>query len=126
MTANLILPNILAVAAGGAIGAVLRYLVVLLSTATLGAAFPYGVLAANTFGSFAMGCGMVLLKDHSAAPLILVGLLGAFTTFSSFAADVVRLWESGSQMTSVTYVLLSVSLSVGALLAGLSVARAFS
>lgn len=90
----------LAVALGGAVGAVGRYLVVTRLGELLGYGFPYGTLAVNVIGSFLMGClveasALALPLSTEARGLILVGGLGAFTTFSTFALDVATFYERG-------------------------------
>lgn len=122
---------------GGGLGAAARYGLVRAAETSFGAAFPYGVLVANILGSFAMGlaAGWLMtrgsglgpfldLDGHDATKLALsTGLLGGFTTFSAFSLDAVRLWESGASVAALAYVALSVGLAIGALVAGLAVAR---
>ena len=84
--------QLLAVAAGGALGALLRYGMSLGVHGLLGRGFPYGTLTVNVTGSLAMGVLYVLLLERSALGpewrlALLVGLLGSFTTFSSFAIE---------------------------------------
>ena len=108
------------VALGGALGAVLRYLIF------LGVAFPFGTLLVNILGSFLMGLAFVLLLEDGldrAAVFVMTGVLGGFTTFSAFSLDAVRLFERGETGAAVGYVLVSVVLSVAALVAGLTAAR---
>ena len=119
---------LLAIAAGGAVGALLRYGV---STAThtyLGRAFPYGTLAVNVVGSLLMGLLFVLLVERSAAPpewraAILIGLLGAFTTFSTFSVETVGLMEEGRLGAALLNIAGSALLCVGACWIGLVLAR---
>ncbi|MBZ9654931.1 fluoride efflux transporter CrcB [Phyllobacterium lublinensis] len=119
---------ILLVASGGAIGSVARYLVGILATRILGAAFPFGTLAVNVIGGLLMGLFVELLArrfDGSAELrlFVAVGILGGFTTFSSFSLDVVVLWQRGELGLALIYVLASVILSIGALFFGLWLAR---
>lgn len=110
----------LSVAAGGAIGAVLRYLT------TLAVPFPFGTLTVNVLGSFVMGLFLVLLMDKGIdrwQPLVMTGVLGGFTTFSAFSLDTLRLWESGQGGMAVGYVLASVLLSLAAVFAAVMIAR---
>ena len=92
---------ILLVASGGAIGSVARYLVGVLMTRAFGADFPYGTLAVNVIGGFLMGLfiehyGAAASKDRLDLRLfVAVGIMGGFTTFSSFSLDVAVLWERG-------------------------------
>lgn len=118
--------NILLVALGGAAGSVARYLTVL-AGARLVPNFPAGVMVANIAGSFLIGVLFVTLSGPRAAlsPLLIAGFLGGYTTFSTFSLDALRLWEAGQAGAAAVYVLGSVVLSLGAVLAGVAVARAF-
>ncbi|WP_136636929.1 fluoride efflux transporter CrcB [Pseudooceanicola onchidii] len=121
--------NLIYVALGGAVGASGRYLVGLGALRLMGPGFPFGTMAVNVIGSFAMGVLVVVLGHLSAnrfAPLLMTGLLGGFTTFSAFSLDAVTLWERGATGQAVTYVALSVALSLAALVAGLLIARAMT
>lgn len=119
---------ILAIAAGGALGAVGRYLAVLAVGRWLGESFPWGTLAVNVTGGLAMGL-LAGLGAHAWQPspelraFLLTGMLGGFTTFSAFSLDVALLWERGEVAAALAYVLASVVCSVGALFAGLWAAR---
>lgn len=122
------LMHFLVVAAGGAIGASGRHAVNLVALRWLGAGYPYGTLAANVIGSFAMGALIEALALRFSATqemrlFLATGLLGGFTTFSAFSLDVVNLWVRGSHTAAMLYVLLSVAVSVAALFAGLSLIR---
>nr|WP_210275938.1 fluoride efflux transporter CrcB [Phyllobacterium sp. P30BS-XVII] len=117
------------VASGGAIGSVARYLVGLLMTRILGAAFPWGTLTVNVVGGLLMGLFIELLArrfdgSNELRLFVAVGVMGGFTTFSSFSLDVALLWERGEVFSALIYVLLSVILSIGALFLGLWLARA--
>lgn len=119
---------ILLVATGGAIGSVLRYLTGLAMTRFLGAAFPYGTLAVNVIGGLLMGLFIELLTrrfegSEELRLFVAIGILGGFTTFSSFSLDVVLLWQRGEAANAAFYVLTSVILSIGALFLGLWLAR---
>jgi CrcB protein len=99
------------VALGGALGASLRHLATILWPA------PWGVVAVNVFGSFLIGVLSVRLSPV-AAPLLLTGVLGGFTTFSAFSLDALRLLESGRLGAATLYVGASVVLSLLACAAG--------
>lgn len=121
---------ILAVAVGGALGAVGRYLVVLRLGEMLGYGFPFGTLAVNVIGSFAMGClveasALSLQLSTEMRGLFLVGGLGAFTTFSTFALDVATFYDRGELGGMALYIAASVTLSILALVAGLKLMRFF-
>lgn len=114
------------VALGGALGAVARYVTVTAALRALGPGFPWGTLAVNVLGSFVMGLLFVWLEARGMlrlAPLLMAGVLGGFTTFSAFSLDVLKLWEAGATAAAAGYVLGSVVLSVGALVAGVALMR---
>ncbi|CAN7337620.1 fluoride efflux transporter CrcB [Neorhizobium sp. LjRoot104] len=121
--------NMLLVAIGGAAGSVCRYLVGLWALRLWGAAFPWGTLAVNIIGSFAIGFfAELIVRRFDASPemrlLIITGFLGGFTTFSAFSLDVLSLLERGATMAGVTYIVASVAISLGAVFAGLALGRA--
>ena len=121
--------TLLLVAAGGAVGAVMRYGLGAQATRTLGAGWPYGTLAANVLGGLAMGllAGALALRggaDQERWRLLLgVGLLGGFTTFSAYSLEVVLMIERRAWGSALAYSLGSVVLSVAALFAGLVLMR---
>jgi CrcB protein len=93
--------HVLLVAAGGALGSALRYLVATVALAWLGPGFPWGTLAVNLFGSFAIGLvqqlafeGLVLGEDTRL--FLSTGVMGGLTTYSAFSYDTVRLLETGA------------------------------
>lgn len=122
--------HLVIVAAGGAVGASLRHLTGFAAMRLLGVNFPWGTLAVNIVGSFAMGVFIELLARRFGASnelrlFVATGLLGGFTTFSAFSLDVAVLWERGAAGTAAGYVLVSVIGAILALFAGLWVARTF-
>ena len=121
----------LAVGAGGAVGAMARHGVSRTALHLLGPHFPWGTLTVNAVGSFAIGALIVWLARHepqSAAlrAFLTVGLLGAFTTFSTFALDAVTLAKDRTLTIAGLYIAASVFLSIGGLVAGMFAMRATS
>ena len=122
--------QLFAIAAGGALGALLRFWMSNGIYGLLGRNFPYGTLAVNVLGSLLMGFLYVMLVDKLALgpqwrAALLIGLLGAFTTFSTFSMETLNLVEAGEVFKALLNVLLSVSLCLAAtwfgVLAGRSV-----
>ena len=119
---------VLAIASGGAIGAVLRHFFGMLTMHVAGTNFPWGTLGVNIIGSFIMGL-LIATFAHYWNPsaemrgFLTVGMLGAFTTFSTFSLDVANLWEKGEAMAAMGYVFASVILSIAALFAGMLIIR---
>lgn len=119
---------LLLASAGGAIGAGLRYLVNEAFAARGMLAFPWATLTVNVIGCLFMGLlvGMFAERSHIGPELrtfLTTGILGGFTTFSAFSMDFVRLIENGEGAPAFTYVAASVLLSIGAVFAGLWIAR---
>lgn len=115
---------------GSGIGGALRHGVGLLAVRLLGTEFPYGTLAVNVVGSAVMGliAGLFAALDpsaHEARLFLTTGIIGGFTTFSTFSLDVVSLWERGQQAASVVYLLASLVVSVSALMLSLALVRRF-
>ena len=120
--------QLIVIAAGGAVGALMRYGMSNAVYAMLGRSFPYGTLAVNVFGSLLMGFLFVLLIERSTFDLlwrsaILIGGLGAFTTFSTFSIETLNLIENGSVTLALLNMLLSVALCIIAVWLGVAVAR---
>ena len=121
--------TILAIAAGGALGAVLRHFLNSGFAHIFGTGFPWGILTANVLGSFAMGVLITWFALAGEAPqamraFLTVGMLGAFTTFSTFSLDAVLLFERGEVVAAGLYVGGSVILVIGALVAAMAITRA--
>jgi len=118
----------LAIAAGGALGAVLRFWSAQWVYALLGRGFPYGTLAVNLLGSFLMGLLFVLLVERLSVDgtwraFLLVGLLGAYTTFSTFSMETLQLILEGEGGKALANVLASVLLCLGGAWLGLMAGR---
>jgi CrcB protein len=117
------------VAAGGATGAVARYLLGVQAMRSLGGGWPYGTLAANVLGGFLMGVLAAVLADRGGAEqekwrvLLGVGVLGGFTTFSAYSLEVALMIERRAYGEAAIYSLGSVTLSILALFAGLMLMR---
>ncbi|MFN6925498.1 MAG: fluoride efflux transporter CrcB [Tabrizicola sp.] len=121
--------NLIQVALGGAIGASLRYLTNVGTMRWIGPGFPYATVIVNVIGSFLMGVLVVVLArkgGNQFAPFLMTGILGGFTTFSAFSLDTLTLWERGQHELALAYVVVSVVLSLSAIVAGLVVARALA
>ena len=116
-----------AVAAGGAAGAVARWGITVgvqrLSASTL----PWGTAAANALGCFAIGVASVWLVERGAHPVartaVMTGLLGAMTTFSTFALETVHLLEGRRYGAALANVAGSAALGLAAVVAGLMIAK---
>ena len=115
---------------GGGIGSVLRFAVYHLARLWLPPDLPWGTLAVNALGGLAAGgaAGWILARSAGGADatslFLMTGLLGGFTTFSAFSLDAVLLWQRGETGTALLYVLASVLLAIGGVMAGLIGVRA--
>lgn len=121
--------HVLLVAIGGAVGSVARYLVNLWALRLWGAHFPWGTLAVNVVGGLAIGfLSEVIARKFNASTemrlLVVTGVLGGFTTFSSFSLDAVGLFERGEMALSAVYIVASVVISILAVCVGLALGRA--
>ncbi len=119
--------TLLIVAAGGGLGAVARYLTGLWALRLLGPAFPWGTMAINVVGSLAMGLAAALLLDRAgpsrATLFLMTGVLGGFTTFSTFSLETIRLIEAEAFGRAAFYAFGSMTLAIGGLWAGLTIGR---
>ena len=120
--------NLVLVAIGGAVGSSLRHLVNVAAMRLVGANFPWGTLAINVAGSFAMGIFIEMLGRRFNASnelrlFVATGILGGFTTFSAFSLDFAVLWERGALVSALSYAIASVVGSILALFLGLWLAR---
>lgn len=113
---------------GGGIGAALRHGFNLAFARLLGTSFPYATLFENVSGSVVMGALVALFAFRTGIPhhwqlFLTTGILGGYTTFSTFSLDVALLYERGEIGLVALYVLLSVLLSIGGLFGGLALVR---
>ena len=125
---NSAIMNIIAIAVGAAIGANLRYSLSIWAAQRWGASFPYGTLIVNVLGSFAIGVVLVLATTRlnlsdPARLLIVTGLLGGFTTFSSLSFETYSLITNGSWLAAGIYVISSFGLGIAGVFLGAGVAR---
>ena len=118
----------LAISIGAILGANARYLLGGWVLERMGAEFPYGTLLINVTGSFAIGLAYALIERHGAPdwvrPLVIVGFLGAYTTFSTFSLDTLALAERGAWLAAGTYIAGSVVASIVAVWVGVTVGGA--
>ena len=119
---------VLAIAAGGALGALARHYFADQVMRWMAGGFPWGIFAVNVLGSILTGVAIHALT-HISEPMpglrafLTVGFLGAFTTFSTYALDVVLLIERGQMALAAAYALGSAVLAVLGLIGGIAFAR---
>lgn len=121
--------TVLAVAVAGAVGALARYAVSGWVTDRASGAFPWGTLVVNATGSFLLGVAFAVLTERflphpTMRMAITVGFLGAYTTFSTFSLETVRLIEDGALALAAANALGSVVVALAAVYLGLIVGRA--
>ncbi len=120
--------NLIAIAVGGAAGSVLRYWLSAWVYAFAGRGFPYGTLAVNVLGCLAMGVLFVVFLERLSDDMalragLLIGLLGGFTTFSTFSIETFNLIEEGEWLKAGLNMAGSVVLCVGATWIGVLLGR---
>lgn len=118
------------IACGGAIGAVSRYWISSSVERFNEGSFPLGTFAVNVLGSFLIGVAFILLVDKAGVseswrPLIMVGFLGAMTTFSTFSLDALLLFQQGNYNTALVYIAGSVLMCLLAAFLGMQSAKFF-
>lgn len=118
----------LAIALGGAVGALSRYGLINLITSLAGNRLPWGTLLVNISGSLLIGVLYVLISEKmllsgEARALLIVGFLGAFTTFSTFSLDTMLLIQQGWLLQAAGYILASVMICMLATWVGMVLAR---
>ena len=120
--------QVLAIAAGGALGAVLRWYVAGFVQRLSGSAFPWGTLTVNILGRLVLGFLFVWLLERSSVGELMrlaltVGFLGAFTTFSTFSVETARLLQEGALTMALGNILAQVLICVGLAWLGMQAAR---
>jgi CrcB protein len=123
------MPTYVAIAIGGAFGAVIRYWLSTSVEHLNGSSFPLGTFSVNVFGSFLMGALFILFMEKAELiaayrPLLAIGFLGAMTTFSTFSLDALLLFQQGHYNNALFYVLSSVIICIFAVYFGMLLARA--
>jgi CrcB protein len=121
------------VALGGALGSVARYAVSIGAARWLGAAFPWGTLIVNAAGSFAIGLLAALVTadgrpalGNDARAFVMIGILGGFTTFSSFSLETLNLARAGALGAAAANVGLSLVLCLAGVWLGFAMAAVFN
>ncbi len=120
----------LAIFLGGGVGASLRHLITIILSKALGHHFPFGIFIINILGCFLMGLfvslfGLFWSASQEVRAFLTVGLLGGFTTFSSFSIDCVVLYQRGDWLLAVGYLVGSVVLSLAFIVIGMNLPRLF-
>jgi CrcB protein len=129
MPGNLNLKNIILVGSGGFLGSALRYILSFcIHKLTNQHWYPLGTLFVNTLGSFLSGLFFSMLSEKTALPgtlslFLLIGLLGGFTTFSSFSHETVALIRDGQLPAAFAHVVMHITLCCGGAALGLTVSQ---
>jgi len=121
--------NLVLIGLGGFVGAIARYLVDGWVAGMVRGAFPWGTLAVNLSGSFLLGLLFAVTVERAILPAetrgpVMIGFVGAYTTFSTLALESWRLAESGSWSLALVNLVGSMAIGVVAVLAGLTLGRA--
>ncbi len=119
---------VLSIAIGGAFGAVFRYFLMSQIGHWFGLGFPYGTLVVNVIGSFILGSLVEIMAltwsaSQEMRAFLVIGILGSFTTFSTFSLDVVSLFERGQTVSAAAYIAASVVLTIMAFVFGMRLFR---
>ena len=118
----------LAIALGGALGSVLRFAAVSYFTPLLNYRFPLGTFFVNMLGSLLIGIAYVVLVEKTSFPaeyrlFVLTGVLGGFTTFSTFSLEILQLWQDGHAFNALVYAASSVVLGLVMAFVGMSLTQ---
>jgi len=121
-------PHMLAIALGGALGALARFGAQNLVGLLFGRVFPWGTLGVNLLGSVLIGAMFVLIVQNEDVrreweSVAMVGFLGAFTTFSTFSLETLLMLQAGRTLAALGYMFASVGLCVGGCALGMRLAR---
>lgn len=123
--------NVLMVFLGGGIGSVLRYLLKIGCDKSFCAVFPYATFSVNIIGSLFLGmlATLALCRENcmssSMKLFLMVGIAGGFTTFSTYSVEIINLFRSEHFITAFAYALLSVLLSLAAVIVGAMIVKGF-
>ena len=117
------------IALGGALGSIARYAVGLWVFERMGQRFPYGTFVINITGCFIIGLALTVLDEHMGLSsawrqAIPIGFVGAYTTFSTFEYETLRLAHNGQAASALLYIALSVMIGYGAVWLGSLAGRA--
>ncbi len=124
--------SLLAVALGGGIGSLLRYIVTFAVTQRMGPGFPWATLIVNVTGSFIIGLVAEITQTRAfagspvARVFLMTGILGGYTTFSTFSFDAMNLLRERAELLALGYAVGSVCIGIAAAFAGSAFARTFS
>jgi len=114
------------VALGGAVGSVARYAL----AGSINLRYqPWGTVSVNVLGSLVLGVLIGFWGFHADSPMrvgVAIGLLGGFTTFSSFAIDTIYLWDTGQTGVAVSSLTISVVVGIGAAILGIALGRSLA
>ena len=120
--------TVISIAVGGALGALLRYFLGNQISIIFGTNFPWGILLINIFGSFLMGItiesfNLFSISNEPMQKFLTVGILGAFTTFSTFSLDAIDLITKNRVFDAFLYIFASVILAIGFLFLGIQLIK---
>ncbi len=121
--------GVLLIGVGGFIGAITRYVIDLRVSTASGGVFPWGTLVVNASGSFLVGVVFALVVERAALPAdlrgpLMIGFLGAYTTFSTLALESWRMIEDGAWLLAAANLGGSLLIGLVAVIAGIAIGRA--